>query len=389
MKFNVASKLLLQQLSAVSRIINSKNALSILDNFLLSVSNNVLTITGSDQENTITATVDVTEQEGEGRVAVNAKRLLDTLKELPGQPLEISVNDETFEVDIRFLNGHFVFMGVNGNEYPELGNYEGDAARFTIPAQIVQKGIDNTLFAASLETIRPTMTGVYWDICPLKEGAMEGQEDSKIPGIVFVTTDTHKLVRYTNTEANPGVSSSFIMPPKPAGILRNLISKDDADIEVEIYDKNATFRFATYTIACRFIIGRYPNYNRVIPRENPYKLNVDRVSLLTAARRVALFASQASFLVKMVIEQDSITLVAQDVDYSTAAEEKVSCVYEGEPMTIGFNANYLIDELNNIKCDEVKLTLSDPGRAGVFMPAEPKEGEDVVMLLMPMQVVDY
>lgn len=389
MKFQVASNSLLQQLTAVNRIVNSKNALNILDNFLFSIEGQTLTITGSDQENVITATLPLIEVEGNGCVALNAKLLLDVLKELPGQPLTFIINDENFAVELKFAGGFANFMGVNGKEYPVLGNYQGESVSFSIPAQVVQKGIENTIFAASIDSVRPTMMGINWDICPLKEGAMEGQPDCRQPGIVFATTDTHKLVRYTNTESNPGVIASFIMPPKPAAILRSLITKDDDEIQVTVYDKNAIFRFATYTLGCRFINGMFPKYNKVIPRENPYLLTVDRLSLLAAARRAALFTSQASFLVKMVIEPETITLAGQDVDYSSQAEEKVPCSYSGEPMTIGFNANYLIDVLSNLKSDEVNIALSDPGRAAVFTPVQDNNDEGVVMLLMPMQVVDY
>lgn len=370
----------LQQLSAVNKIINGKNALSILDNFLLSLKDGLLTITGSDQENTMTANVETLESEGEGSVAVNAKRLLEMLKEVSGQPLTFTVADDSFRIDIDFLNGHFAFMGIDGTEYPSLSVFDEPDSRFNLPAAVVQKGIENTIFAAGTEIIRPVMTGVYWDICSPDE------EGNPIPGITFVATDTHKLVRYINTEANPGVTTSFIMPPKPANILRSLIGREDGDILVELYEKNATFRFGSYMLSCRFINGRYPNYNRVIPRENPFELIVDRVSMLNAVRRMSLFASQASSLVKMRLYENEMELTSQDMDYSTAAEEKVTCSYSGNQMVIGFNAAYLIEVLSNLPCDTVKISLSDPARPGLFTPEQTSENVNLLILLMPMQV---
>lgn len=382
MKFKVTSTEFLQQLSAVGKIINGKNALSILDNFLLTLQDNTLTITGSDQENTMTARLECIEAEGAGSVAINAKRLLELLKEIAGQPIAFNIDDATFRIDIDFMNGHFAFMGTDGNEYPQLGVFDEEPARFNIPASVISKGIENTLFAAGTDIIRPVMTGLFWDIC------RQENDGTAVPGITFVATDTHKLVRYINTEVNPGVTTSFIMPPKPAGIMRSIIAKEDGDVQVELYSKNASFRFGNYSLACRFINGRFPDYNRVIPRENPFELLVDRVSMLNAVRRMALFASQASSLVKMRLSAESIELTSEDTDYSTAAEEHVQCSYSGNEMVIGFNAEYLIEVLSNIPGNTVKICLSDPARPGIFTPEEELENASQLILLMPMQVAD-
>lgn len=394
MRFNVPSKALQTQLTAVNKVINSKNALSILDNFLLELEDNCLTITGSDSENTMVATTEVFDTEGSGVIAINAKRLLDVLKEVSGQPLTFDINDETHEVDIRFLNGHFNFMGVDGNEFPRKAALEGESMSLTVPAGVVRKGLENTLFAVGTESIRPIMTGVYWDICPMQEpqagenGEPQG-EPEMLPGIVFVASDTHKLVRYTNYEANPGFSTSFIMPPKPAAILRALISKEEEQIKIELDSVSATFTLGEYSLTCRFIKGRYPAYNRVIPAQNPFEMTVDRVSLLTAMRRVALFANTGSSLVRLNIREGEVLLAAQDLDYSTSAEERLSCDYRGNVMTIGFNATYMIEVLNNLQGDTVIMHLSDPARPGVLTPLVQLEGEDVLMIVMPMQVMDY
>ncbi len=383
MKFNISSKTLSQQLSAVSKVVNSKNALSILDNFLFSLEGSTLTIIGSDQENTMTATVEVFDPEGSGSIAIPAKRLLDMLKEVSGQPLTFYINDENNDIDIRFLNGHFNFMGINGAEFPLPEATKEDGKSMTLPAEVVRKGLEHTLFAVSTETIRPVMTGVFWDVCPVNEAGVAQ------PGITFVASDTHKLVRYVNTEVDPGLTTSFIMAPKPAAILRSLIGKEEADITIEMDDKSATFTLGTFRLSCRFINGRYPNYNRVIPQDNPFELTIDRVSLLTAMRRVALFASSASSLVRLNIRSNEVLLATQDLDYSISAEERLECEYQGNSMTIGFNVVYMIEVLNNMQTDTVVVKLSDPARPGVFVPQVNLEGEDLLVLLMPMQVMDY
>lgn len=381
MKFNVSSKALAAQLAVVGKVINSKNALSILDNFLFTLSGNTLSITGSDQENIMTATMEVFDAEGEGSIAVNSKRIMDMLKEVAGQPLTFYINDDNHEIDIRFLNGHFCFMGINGDEFPRAEESEKPNT-VKLPAQVVHSGLEATLFAVGTETIRPIMTGVYWDICPLDN------EESPMPGITFVGTDTHKLVRYINTSVNPGLTFSFIMPPKPAAILRNLVAKEEGEVLIAMDDKSATFTIGDFSLSCRFINGRYPNYNRVIPADNPFELTVDRISLLTAMKRVSLFASTNSSLVRLNIHPDEVLLAAQDLDYTLSAEERVQCEYKGNSMTIGFNAVYMIEVLSNLQADTVVIRLSDPARPGIFVPLTNPEGEDVLMLLMPMQVLD-
>lgn len=375
MKFNVGGKTLLTELTKVSKVINAKNSIQILDNFLFHLTGNELQVTGSDGENFITSVVEVMDAEGEDRIAIPAKKLLDVLKEVPNQALTFYINDETKEIDLKFLNGHFNFIGVNGNEYPMPNPHNENSRSLTIAASIVRSGIANTIFSVSTETIRPQMTGIFWDI----------KEDS----IVFVASDTHKLVRNTNTEIEPKFETSFIMPAKPAAIISNLLEKEEGDIEMTIDDKNATFRFGSYTLSCRFINGRFPDYNRVIPSDNPFELTVDRQSMLSAMRRVALCASMASGLIKVNLQPDEMLLTSQDVDYSTSAEEKLTCDYKGNAMTIGFAAKYMIEVLSNLKDDTIIIKLCDPSRPGVFLPANQDKGSEVIMLLMPMQVLEY
>lgn len=373
MKFSIDGKLLQQQLQAVSKVINSKNALTILDNFLFELEGDKLSITGSDQENTVTARLEVLDSDGMGAIAVGAKTLLEITKEVNNQPVTFSLNEQTGEIDLVFLNGKFRFMGINADEYPRSDQKEENAQTITMPAPVILKGIEKTVYAVSPETIRPIMTGIYWDI----------HEDN----IVFVASDTHKLVRYTTREVAPGFQRGFIMPAKPANILKNIIGKEDM-VELQIGEKGATFKFGEFTLTCRFIKGNYPNYNRVIPNDNPYVITIDRLSLLNAMRRVAIFASKASSLVKMEFMPGNIRLAAQDLDYGTSAEEKVACEYNGNDLTIGFNSSYTLEILNNIGGETTVIKLSDPARPGIFTPLEQEPNTDLTIIQMPMQVIE-
>ena len=373
MKFNVDGKAFQQMLQAVSKVINSKNALSILDNFLLRVEGDRLYVTGSDQENTLTGCMAIMDVEGEGVIALSARRLLEITKEISNQPLTFNINDQTKEIDLQFLNGHFDFMGIPGEDYPVQKALNENHSTMTIPATMVTKGIENTIFAASTDTVRPVMTGIYWDI---------HEED-----ITFVSSDTHKLVRYINREKAPGLTAAFVLPPKPANILRGLVTKDTADILIRFDERGCVFEFGDFTLKSLFINGNYPNYARVIPADSPFQLTIDRASLLTALRRVTLFASKASNLVVLTLDPDEVHLKAQDLDYGMSAEERVNCSYRGNGMTVGFNGAFMIEILNNLHSDTIVLGLSDPQRPGVYTPLTQEEGEDLLTIQMPMQVI--
>lgn len=374
MRFNIDGKLFQQQLQAVSKVINSKNALSILDNFLFELHDGWLTITGSDQENIVSSRVEVTDSEGEGDIAVPAKTLLEITKEINNQPVTFSLNENTGEIDVLFLTGRFRFMGINADEFPRGEKMDEDATVLVIPASVMKKGIDKTLYAVSLETIRPMMTGIYWDI-------HEGD-------ITFVASDTHKLVRYINSEVNLEVVTSFIMPSKPASIMKGILDKTTEDVRMTLGEKGARFEFGDFTVTCRFIKGNYPNYNRVIPDNNPFAVKVSRESFFNAMRRVAIFASKASSLVKFDITESGMVLSAQDLDYGTSAEERVMCEYEGNPMTIGFNSTFTQEILANLSGDDVVVRLSDPARPGIFEPLEQEPNENLVTIQMPLQVIE-
>ncbi len=374
MKFNIDGKVFQQQLQAVSKVINSKNAMSILDNFLFTLSEGTLTITGSDGENIVSSKVEVAESESDGAIALPAKTLLEITKEVNNQPLTFSLNETTGEVEVNFLSGRFQFMGINADEYPRGEEMDSDATVLLIPAAVVRKGIEKTLYAVSTEPIRPMMTGIFWDI-------HEGD-------ITFVASDTHKLVRYINSECDPGVETSFIMPSKPAGIIRSILDKETETVKVTIGSKGAKFEFGNFSLNCRFIKGNYPNYNRVIPVENPFSVTVDRATFLNAMRRVSIFASKASGLVKFDLSEGRMILSAQDLDYGTSAQEQVIAEYEGNPLIIGFSSIYTLEILASITDENVVVRLSNPARPGVFEPLEQEPNEQLVAIQMPLQVIE-
>lgn len=372
MKFNISSKVLMGHLSALSKVVNSKNTITILDNFLFDLNENELEITGSDQETTMKTHLTVENGEGKGSFAVNVKWLLNLLKELPEQQLEFVINDENLEITIYYLNGKFNFVGISGDEFPQKNANESTLFSVEIPAKEIVKSIEQTIFAVATEDLRPVMMGILWDIKP--------------EYVVFVASDTHKLVKYTNDRIKSNFEASFILPTKPAAILNNILSKNgDEIVKVSIAETCATFETGAYSLNCRFINGRYPNYNSVIPKENPYEVTIDRITLLNAIRRVSVFASSGG-LIKLELRQNEIFLTAQDVDFATQAEETIACSYVGDAMIMGFNDAKIIEVLNNISVETVTLRLSSPSRAGIFEPAEQKENENLLVLLMPMMI---
>lgn len=373
MKFTVQGKEFLNKLNSTAKVLNAKNTISMLDNFLLSLEEGTLTIVGSDTENVMTSRLEVFDPEGSGKVAVPAKRLIEIVKEISDQPVEFEVHDD-FRIEVSYLNGDFNLMGVDPSAWPAVPALEDGAVEITVPAGVVAKGLANTLYAVATESIRPVMTGVYWDIF----------EDK----MVFVSSDTHKLVRYTNKSFKPGQRLDFILHSKTSGIINSLLTSADNDVTIRLDSKSATFSFGSFELRCRFLKGKFPNYDRVIPNDNPYEIIVDRQSLLSGVRRVAIFASKSSGLVRFGVGEGAIQLSTQDLDYSVNAKEKVACNYNGRPCTLGFKSEYTIEILNNIAGDSVSIKFSDPARPTLFLPLEQQENEELVVLQMPLQVID-
>jgi DNA polymerase-3 subunit beta len=374
MKFVVSSTELLGHLQAISRVISSKNTLPILDNFLFNLSGNDVEITASDLESTLITRMKLENASGDGIIALPARILLDTLKEFSVQPLAFDINLDTLAVVITSENGKFNVVGQNGIDFPALPSIRKEKKfSFMINADVMLAGINKTLFATADDELRPVMGGIF----------VEASTDK----ITFVASDAHKLVRYQRTDSHADDNASFILPKKPASLLRNILPKEEGPVTVEFDDKNAFFNLNDYKVVCRLVEGNYPNYNSVIPKNNPRKVTIDRVEFYNTLKRVSVFSNQASNLVKLQLKGNQAMVSAQDIDFSISAYEKIKCQYEGDDMEIGFKSVFLLEILSNISTQDVMIELADPTRAGLFLPGESEnESEDLLMLLMPMMI---
>ena len=375
MKFQVSSTRLFNQLQAVSRVIGSKNSLPSLDDVLFRLEGNQLSLTASDGETTIRTRLEVEEAEGAGMVAFGAKILIETFKQFPEVPLQFKIDEQNFGMTISSPNGEYSVVGVNGAEYPEIPfEPEQDSHAFKMSSALLLDAISKTIFCTAEDELRPVMNGIFFDMTPEKA--------------TLVATDAHRLVRYTNTTVRVDEPASFILPKKPAMLLKSVLQKDENDVEVRFGARNVLFTFGNTVIVCRLIDGRYPNYNAVIPQNNTNIMTIDRLTLLSACKRVAVFANTSTALIRLALAENNVTISSQDIDFSTAAEEKLVCSYAGTPMAIGFKAPFLCEILATIESEEVQLELADPARAGLILPTENEENEELLMLLMPMLLND-
>ncbi len=374
MKFVVSSSDLLSHLQAISRVISNKNTLPILDNFLFKMDASELEITASDLESTLITRMSLQNASESGSVAIPAKILLDTLKEFADQPLTFDIDTKTYSVVINSENGRFSVVGQNASDFPQLPAIKSDRKNaIRVGYEVLLNGINKTLFATADDELRPVMNGIFIELAN--------------DNLTFVASDAHKLVRYKRNDVKPGTNASFILPKKPASLLKNILPKESNDISLEFDDKNAVFTLTNYTMVCRLVEGNYPSYNTVIPVGNPNKLRVDRLEFYNSLRRVSVFANQASNLVKLQLTGNQLTVSAQDIDFSISAYERIKCNYDGDDMEIGFKSVFLIEILSNLASGDVIFELSDPSRAGIMVPADTEtEGEDVLMLLMPMMI---
>ena len=373
MKFVVSSSALLGRLQTTNKVISSKNTLPILDYFLFDLKEGVLKITASDLETTLVGTLAVENVEREGLIAVPVKLMLDSLKEFSEQPLTIEANESTWEIVVSWKSGKLTLPGTSGLSYPNLPELNAETKQsLALDVDTLMVGINKTIFATADDELRPVMNGVYINLEP--------------QSVTFVATDAHKLVKYAS-ETAAEATASFILPKKPANLLRGLLPKEDGEITVEFDDKNVLFRLKNQVLICRLIEGNYPNYNAVIPANNPNKVFVDRLELLNAIRRVAVCSNQSTNLIKLDISKGTINLTAQDLDFSVSAQESLPCDYEGEDIVIGFKSTFLIEILSNIETTTVLVELADSTRAGVFKPVyDQQPSNDTLMLLMPMMI---
>lgn len=375
MKFKVLSSDLMGHLSAISRVLTNKTAMPILENFLFELSAEKLTVTASDGDTTMITNIAINSVEGAGRFAVPAKTLLDPLKEMSAQELSFEIDDDNLEVFVNYENGKYNFIAANAAEYPAKKELSVESQKFNISAQALLSGISSTIFATAEDELRPVMNGIFIDIKP--------------DHVVFVASDSQKLVRLINSSVQPGFESSFILPKKPANLLKGIINKEMGEATITFDGASACVQLADFTVICRLIEGRFPRYETVIPKNNTNCMIIDRQSLINVLRRVSVFSNSATNQVKLDIDNNNLVISAQDIDFSISAVESIVCSYSADPIQIGFRANFLIEILNTISSTEVEFKLSDPYRAGLIVPVQNNDNEDLLMLVMPMKLVDF
>ncbi len=374
MKFTLSSNALSSRLQTLAKVINSKNSLPILESFLFQVHNGQLTITASDSENVMQTSLALDQFDADGNFAIPSHTVLDAVKELPEQPLTFEVNMSTYEVTVGYQNGQYQFTAQNADEYPQTAPIQNDVHAITIDAAALNNNINRTLFATDNNEIRPVMNGIYFDLTT--------------DCLAFVASDGHKLVRCRDYSIKSETPAAFILPKKPAMLLRNVLDKDSGDVVIKFNSSSAEIQFAEGKLSCRLIEGNYPNYNAAIPNDNPNELTIDRKSLLSAIRRILPFASMSSQLIRFRLETGMLELSSEDIDFATRAKESLVCEYTGSPLQIGFRGDFFTDILNSIDTDELKIQLGDPSRAGIVVPSKQPENEDVLMLIMPLLLND-
>ena len=375
MRFTVSSSALSSKLNILAKVSGSKNSFPILDCFLFQVANGEMSITASDSDNVIKSTLALTDHDGEGEFCVPNRVILDALKELPEQPLHFDVDaaGEAVAIKIVYQNGLYNFTGQSAEEYPRTQSMNDACTTVSLPTEMLINNISRSLFATANDELRPVMNGIYFDLTA--------------DALAIVASDGHKLVRSKNFTIKSESPSAFNLPKKPASLLKNILSKDGDDAIIKFDDRSAEIQFTDGVMRCRLIDGRYPNYNSVIPN-NPNEVTVDRRGLQSALRRVLPFASESSQLIRFHIESGRFEVSSEDIDFSTSAKEQLSCEYNGSPISIGFKGSSLMEILSNLTSDNIIIQLADPSRAGIIVPAEQPENEDILMLIMPMLLND-
>ena len=374
MRFIVSSTALSSRLVALSRVINSKNSLPILGDFLFEVSGGRLNLTASDSEVMMKTSLELTESDVDGRFCVGNHDLLEAVKGISEQPITFDVDQNSNIARISYQNGVFSLPVENADEFPQPQQIGDSATTINIATGVLAENINRSIFATAQDELRPVMNGIYFDLTP--------------DYLAIVASDGHKLVRNKVQNIHSEQPASFILPKKPATLLKGVLGKQGGDVVIRFDERNAEINFEEGIIVCRLIEGRFPNYNSVIPQSNPNQLTVDRVGLLSALRRVQPFSNDSSNLIRFHVENGTLQLDAEDYDFSKTATEKMLCDYNGTPMSIGFKGSSFIEILSNFDCEQVVIQLADPSRAGLVLPSEQPENQDVLMLMMPMLIND-
>ncbi|HNW75080.1 MAG TPA: DNA polymerase III subunit beta [Bacteroidales bacterium] len=372
MKFIISSTVLLKNLQAILGVINTNNTLPILDDFLFELTDDNLTVTSSDLETTMRVIIKPDMSEDNGSIAIPAKILVDTLKTFPDIPIAFTIDMTTQMIEISAGEGKYKLSGHKSDEYPRTPSLD-DTNAVQFDSTLLAYAINKTLFATGNDELRLVLSGIFCELTP--------------DDVTFVATDAHKLVRYRRTDVTSAESTAFILPKKPMNLLKNILTNQTLPVTIEYNRTNAFFSFGNIHLICRLIDGKYPNYDAVIPKENPNKLTIDRHALLTSIRRVSIFANQSTHQIRFRISGQELVLSAEDIDFSNEARERLSCAYEGEDLEIGFNSKFLVEMLSNIDTVEVRLEMSAPNRAGILTPVNSEnKAEDILMLVMPVML---
>ncbi|GHN01502.1 DNA polymerase III subunit beta [Cytophagales bacterium WSM2-2] len=373
MKFIVNSSYLLKQLSHINGVITTNPVVPILENFLFEIDKSKLTVTASDLQTSMITEINIESKE-KGSIAVPAKILLETLKNLPDQPVTFSIDEATYSIEISSDNGRYKLAGENATDFPKVPSVSNDFSA-NISTEVLARAINNTIFATSSDELRPAMTGVYVNL---------GDKNT-----TFVATDGHRLVRYRRTDIKSENGNTIIIPRKALNLLKATLPTENTDVSIDFNMSNAFFRFGNIRMICRLIDERFPDYENVIPTTNPIKMTISRTDLLGSLKRISIYANKTTHQVRLKITGSELQVSAEDLDFSNEANERLSCEHEGEDIEIGFNARFLIEMLSNLDTDQIKLNMSAANKAGVIFPAEKEKGEDILMLVMPVMLNQY
>jgi DNA polymerase-3 subunit beta len=373
MKFIVNSAYLLKQLSNINGVITTNPVVPILENFLFELEKGGLTVTASDLQTSMITELQVESKE-RGSIAVPARILLDTLKNLPEQPVTFSIDESTYSIEIISDNGRYKLSGENATDFPKVPSVSND---FTaeIASDVLSRAVNNTIFATSNDELRPAMTGVFVNL---------GDKNT-----TFVATDGHRLVRYRRTDVKSDNGNAIIIPRKALNLLKATLPTENTDVTLNFNLSNAFFKFGNIRMICRLIDERFPDYENVIPSGNNIKMTIGRNDFLGALKRISIYANKTTHQVRLKITGSELQISAEDLDFSNEANERLSCEHEGEDIEIGFNAKFLVEMLGNMDSEQIKLTMSAPNKAGVLLPAEKDEAEDILMLVMPVMLNQY
>jgi DNA polymerase-3 subunit beta len=372
MKFIVSSQALLKSLQSISGVLNYNHSLPILENFLFEVNQKELVITASDLDSTMTTRLEVMSEDND-RIAVPAKLILETLKTFPETPLSFLTDNKTFQIEISTGDGKYKIAGLDATDFPKAPESETTPTTIKIPSQALGSAINKTIFATGNDELRPAMNGVFCEI--------------NAANLTFAATDAHKLVRYRRNDFTNEATTSFILPKKPLNLIKNLLTSMESEVVMSFDKKNVFFSFGDFNLICRLIDAKYPNYEAVIPTNNPNHLLVDRLAFANSIRRVSIFSNKTTYQVRLKIAGSELTVSAEDFDFNNAATERLTCEYSGEDIEIGFNSRFLVEMLNNLDTDQVSLEMSQPNRAGILLPVGGSdEHEEILMLVMPVML---